>query len=241
MPNTSRRPTSWPTLRDLLLAHRVQWYKEPWFIERPILTSILSSSGGGKLPLFFLSAPEIKSGQLVWVASALTTMLSHMYNIWFRYLVWPCISCVFVSSIIRFRYLIWPCVICVFAGRILTVETVSIQIAKPHWTEPLDVLKCCWLDGYTRHKYYFLRVFYRMGPTAQETIGRWGIHAFPNICVLSLYLHFYYMKVRLSILMCMPDSHNQWKLWKKYNCFCKVIPEDEDRTKVHVCTERLFS
>ncbi len=28
----SRKPTYLPTLWDLLLAHMVQWYKEPWFI-----------------------------------------------------------------------------------------------------------------------------------------------------------------------------------------------------------------
>ncbi len=31
--NTFRRPTHLQTLRDLLLAHRVQWYKEPQFID----------------------------------------------------------------------------------------------------------------------------------------------------------------------------------------------------------------
>ncbi len=28
----SRMPTHLPTLRDLLLAHSMQWYKKPWFI-----------------------------------------------------------------------------------------------------------------------------------------------------------------------------------------------------------------
>jgi len=48
---------------------------------------------------------------------------------------------------------------------------VCIQVSKSQWNEALDVLKCSWQDGYTRHKYYFLRIFYRLGPALHETIG----------------------------------------------------------------------
>ncbi len=43
--NTSRRNTHLLTLRDILLAHRVQWYKEAWFIhsfEYPLYMFVIS-------------------------------------------------------------------------------------------------------------------------------------------------------------------------------------------------------
>ncbi len=56
--NTSRRPTHLPTLRDILFAHRVQRYKEPWFID-PI-DCLCCLVGVANCQSFFLSALGIK-------------------------------------------------------------------------------------------------------------------------------------------------------------------------------------
>ncbi len=62
------------SLKGSFLASRVQWYKEPQFIDPFERLACLASSGsGGQLPIFVLPAPGIEPRPHAWVESALTT------------------------------------------------------------------------------------------------------------------------------------------------------------------------
>jgi len=105
----------------------------------------------------------------------------------------------------RCSTLVARCVLCVILGRILTIETVPLKLARKLWAGPdhLNPDQTYFPDEYLHHVLYITRIYFIYGATQNELIG------------LFLLL-FYYMRCGLLLQM----SHVAWSVCLSVTRMC---------------------